>query len=136
MASVSQQVEVIPEGDPVDFPHGACEGHPVAAALRLQSLYLPLLTLHAGVTSALRSRRARYLPSAVRAAVPNPDYSTSLKLPWPKHGLRLNSQQTCLQQTISQRAMQPSRTKWRIRRVDRRLYTHTHHYLESKHRLM
>lgn len=37
----------------------------------------------------------------------NPDYSTSLKLPGPKHGLRLNSQHTCLQQTNSQRAGLP-----------------------------
>lgn len=37
--------------------------------------------------------------SAGRAAIPDPDDSTSPKLPGPQHGLRLNSQHTCLQQT-------------------------------------
>lgn len=50
--------------------------------------------------------------SAGRAAIPNPDYSTSLKLPGPKHGLRLNSQHICLQQTTFPESW-PFETKWK-----------------------
>lgn len=106
-----QQVEVNPGRDRVDFPRGASEGHPEGAALRVssQALYLPLLTLHAG-PAAILPHHSWYcvlvegtLGGARRAAVPSPDYSTSLELPGPKQSQH-TCQHTCLQQTTSQRA--------------------------------